>query len=473
MKYLSAMVSVVGLGLAVLLAGCSSSRSTEDKSNTYSYLDDKTLEKMDNDLRLLSEAIDRADEGGEASLRRSISEQARRYQGALISALSDYSSTPRRRLAGVALGFTGDVSVIGPLIDKLNDEDEPESVRINAVLGLATLGEKLRDYPKHDQLMNTLRAVMENKDTSASMRRAAVWAYAAAFDKVLNDSIAPLGDRFLGDSDLGVQIAAVNAMGDIGDIAATSDLLHALTVPSDDIRVAAAIALGNLADPNKVIVPALVAASQDDEAGDVRREALHSLVSHFRSDPDNVFGALLFGLSDLDDAVRESAALALAQTADDRAVDPLIQATGDRAAIVRVAAAESLPLVVKKENEASAYALVDLLGDQNPLVSRTAQASLVKITTKNFGDDQGQWRTYFYKTYPALDPANAYVGKPKPRMTSNLQGSGGSRTSGTRTSGTRTSGTRTSGTGTRTSGTSGNRNTGGNRNSGTGGNRGR
>lgn len=470
MKYFSGAVVIAGLSLTVLLGGCASSKA--DKVDNYSYIDDKALEKLDYDLKMLSDAVERADDNGEKALRTTISEQARRYQGALISALSDFSSTPRRRLAGVALGFTGDISVIGPLIDKINDLDEPESVRQNAVLGLATLGTKLREYPKHDALMNTLRAVMDDKDTSASMRRTAVQAYAAAYDKVLNDSISPLRDRYMGDSDLGVQVAAINAMGDIQDTSATTDLIHGLTLPSDEIRVASAIALGKLPDPNKTIVPALINASQEDEAGDVRREAVNSLVTHFPGDPDTVFSALLFGLSDFDDAVRESAALALAGTADERAVDPLIQATGDRAAIVRQAAAEGLPNLVSKENEAQAYALVDLLADQNPLVSRAAQSSLVKITTKNFGDDQSQWRKYFYKAYPALDPANAYVGKPKPRMTSNLQGSGGSRTSSSRTqprtqprtgnSGTRTgnSGTRTGGTGTRggTGGTGGNRN---------------
>ncbi len=469
MRYFSGAIVIAGLSLTVLLGGCASS-GAKDKVDNYSYIDDKALEKLDNDLKQLSDAVYRADDTGEKALRTSIAEQARRYQGALISALSDFSSTPRRRLAGVALGFTGDTSVIGPLIDKINDADEPESVRQNAVLGLATLGTKLREYPKHDALMNTLRAVMDDKDTSPSMRRTAVQAYAAAYDKVLNDSISPLRDRCMSDSDLSVQVAAINAMGDIEDVSATTDLIRGLTMPSDEIRIASAIALGKLPDPNKTIVPALIEASQSDEFGDVRREALNSLTSHFAADPDAVFGALLFGLSDFDDSVRESAAFALADTADERALDPLIQATGDRAAIVRQAAAEGLPNLVSKEKESQAFALVDLLADQNPLVSRAAQSSLVKITTKNYGDDQSQWRSYFYKAYPALDPANAYVGKPKPRMTSNLQGSGGSRTSGTRTSGSRTSssGNRTGTSGNRT-GTSGNR-TGGTR-TGTSGNR--
>jgi HEAT repeat protein len=470
MKYFSGAILIAGVSLTVLLGGCASTKAKDTKDN-YSYIDDKALEKLDSDLQMLAAAVDRADEGGEKALRTTISEQARRYQGALISALGDYSSTPRRRLAGVALGFTGDVSVIGPLLDKINDANEPESVRQNAVLGLATLGDKLRGYPKHDTLMNTLRAVMNDNDTSASMRRTAVQAYAAAYDKVLNDSISPLRDRYMGDSDLSVQVAAINAMGDIKDSTATTDLIHGLTLPSDEIRIASAIALGKLPDPNKVIVPALITASQEDETGDVRRESINSLSMLFQGDPDVVFSALLFGLSDFDDDVRESAALALANTTDERAVDPLIQATGDRAAIVRQAAAEGLPQLLTKDKESQAYPLVDLLADQNPVVSRSAQASLVKITTKNFGDDQSQWRGYFYKAYPALDPANAYIGKPKPRMTSNLQGSSGrssnTRTSGTRTNGTgtRTNGTRTSGTGTRTSGT-GTRTSGTNRNTG-------
>ncbi len=468
------ILMVAGFSLAVVIGGCAGTRGpggVRDKDNPYAFLDDAAMDKFDDDLHDLQKAIERGDAPAEVSLRRAIGEQARQYQSALISALNDNSSMQRRRMASIVLGFTGDASVVGPLMLKV-EEDEPESVRHMAVLGLATLDRKLRDFPKHADLMAVLRRVMENKDTSASMRRSAVQAYAAAYDRVLNDSISPLRDRFVSDKDLGVQVASVNALGDIGDKAATTDLIGVgLSHPSSEIRLASAISLGKIQD-SRVIVPALVISASDDENTLVRREAVNSLTAHFASDPDVVFSALMLGLTDFGDGVREAAALALARTKDSRAIDPLLQATGDRTAIVRRAAADGLGNLLTKEKEVSAFPLVDLLADQTPAVRASAQKSLVKITTRDFGDDQSKWRGYFYVTYKELDPANAYVGKPKPRMTSNITGGGGrtssSRpstgrsTSGTRpsSSGTRpsSSGTRTSGTGTRGSGTTPRRN---------------
>ncbi|KAA0209795.1 HEAT repeat domain-containing protein [bacterium] len=466
-RYAHAVILAGGLSLVALLGGCASGASAKKGEPNYSYLDDQALEKFDADLTRLSAAIQRSDASSEASLRRQIGEQARQYQAALISALSDGTSVPRRRLAGVALGFTGDIAVIGPLLAKVNDRDEPESVRHMAVLGLATLDKKLREYPRHDELMQTLRGALESRDTSASMRRSAVQAYAAAYDRVLNDSISPLRDRFMSDPDMGVKITAINVLGDIGDTAATQDLIGVgLGSEITDVRMASAIALGKIQDA-RLIVPALVDSSLDDESAQVRREAVNSLATHFSADPDTVHSALLLGLSDFNDGVREASALALARTADVRAIDPLLQATGDRTAIVRRAAAEGLGLLLNKEREISAYPLVDLLSDQTPEVRKAAQVSLAKITTNDWGDDQARWRSYFYKTYPVLDPANAYAGQPKPRMTTSITG-GGARTSSSRPSSSRPSTSRPSSSSSgRSSSAQPNRSSGTSRNSGT------
>ncbi len=466
-RYAHAVLLAGGISLAALLGGCASGASAKKGETNYSYLDDQALEKFDADLTRLAAAIQRSDASSEASLRRQIGEQARQYQGALISALSDGSSVQRRRLAGVALGFTGDIAVIAPLLSKVNDNDEPESVRHMAVLGLATLDRKLREYPRHDELMQTLRGVLESRDTSASMRRSAVQAYAAAYDRVLNDSISPLRDRFMSDPDIGVKITAVNVLGDIGDTAATQDLIGVgLGSEITDVRAASAIALGKIQDA-RLIIPALVDSSMNDESAEVRREAVSSLAAHFSADPDTVHSALLLGLSDFNDGVRESSALALARTADVRAIDPLLQATGDRTAIVRRAAADGLGQLLNKEREVSAYPLVDLLSDQTPEVRKAAQVSLAKITTNDWGDDQARWRSYFYKTYPALDPANAYAGQPKPRMTTSITGGGARSSSTSRPSSSRPSTSRPSSGTNRNSSAQPSRNTGTNRSSGT------
>lgn len=427
-------------GVALLGAGCSSTPAPDEdgEAGRHSYVDDETLEAFDRDLRDLAYAVDRGNEKEERSLRTKISESARMYQKALISALYDDSSTPRRALAAVMLGFTGDASVISPLLEKVNDEDEPERVRLNAVLGLSTMGDKLRDYEKHEGLMSTLSAQMQNKEASYNMRRAAIMAYAVAFDGAQNDSILPLRDRFLSDSDVRVQIAAITAMGDIGDTNAVPDLaVVGLDHPDPDIRAASAVALGNIADPTRVL-PALAAACLDDNAV-VRRQAIDAISKHYGSDPERVFATLITGLSDFDERVRESAALALARINDVRAIDSLLQATGDRTAMVRQAAAFSLGELITADREKEAFPLVEMLGDQNPGVQAAALASLSRITKEDFGSEQTRWQTYFYTKYPEIDPANIYGDGPKPRVTSGISNSSSRRTTTTpRTTSSRT-----------------------------------
>lgn len=60
-----------------------------------------------------------------------------------------------------------------------------------------------------------------------------------------------LTDRFLGDNVLAVQVAAVNALGDIGDVSATSDLVHGLTLPSEELRVALGYCTGQAGRPQQ------------------------------------------------------------------------------------------------------------------------------------------------------------------------------------------------------------------------------
>jgi HEAT repeat protein len=412
---------------AALLAGCSSTpygdHEEDDKRN---YIEDDTLEAFDNDLRMLSLAISRAEDDQERALRTKISESARLYQKALISALHDYDSTPRRALAAVMLGFTGDASVVSPLLEKVNDTDEPEHVRLNAVLGLATLDDKLRDYEQHGVMMKTLGSQLKSKEASFGMRRAAVMAYAVAFDGAQNDSILPLRDAFLSDPELDVQIAAINAMGDIGDTAAVPDLVVVgLDHPNPEIRSASAVALGKIADPARVI-PALESACLDDSAV-VRRQSVDAISKHYGSDPERVFAVLITGLSDFDPRVRESAALALARIQDPRAIDSLLQATGDRVATVRAAAALSLGQLIPNDREKESFPLVELLADQNPGVQAAALSSLAVITKEDFGGEQPRWQQYFYKKYPDLDPANMYAGGPKPRVSSGISNSGSRR----------------------------------------------
>lgn len=425
-KLLFSLLTVMAFSL---VAACGSTQPGEDGAeDERSYIDDETLEAFDDDLRKLSLAISQVDTDRERAMSRKISESARLYQRALLSALYDDSSTARRTLAAVMLGFTGDASVISPLLDKVQDDDEPESVQLNAVLGLSIMGDKLRDYEDHRGLMRTFALEMENKESSYAMRRASIQAYAVAYDGAQNDSILPLRDRFLSDADMRVQIAAINAMGDIGDTAAVPDLtLVGLDHPDADIRSASAVALGKIQDPARVL-PALEQACADESAL-VRRHSIDAISKHYGSDPETVYATIIAGMADFDPRVRESAALALARLNDTRAIGALLQATGDRTAMVREAAAMSLGALITEDREKESFPLVDLLSDQNPGVQSAALASLTRITRNDFGADQPRWRKYYYEKYPDLDPKNMYGDGPKPRVSSGISNSGTRRTS--------------------------------------------
>lgn len=422
--HVPAVILSAACGLLLGTSGCATGTTSQPATGAEkAYLDDKTLESFDADLKALSLAIERGDTQAEGALRTKVGEAARRHQKALVSALYDDDSTARRAIAGVLLGFTGDTAVVPALLGAVSNAEEPERVRLNAMLGLDALGEKLRDYKEHKSLTNTLVERMAAADASYNMRRAALQTYATAFDGARQDSLVPIRDRFLSDPDIRVQMAAVTALGDIGDPIAVPDLtMVGLAHPEPEIRAASAIALGKIADPARCI-PALLDATADENAG-VRREALDGLSRHYGSNPEQVYAALVTGLADFDAQVREASALALARVREARAVEPLLQATGDRTAVVRQAAVESLGLLIVPEREKDAYPLIELLADQNPGVQQATLAALANVTGSDFGNDQGRWRDYYWTKYPELDPAKLYDGKPKPRITSGITNTG-------------------------------------------------
>ncbi len=435
-------LSLVAIGFAaVVLSGCSSTPPATDANGAPTYVDDATLESFDRSLRQLAIAIEQAEGDAERGARVTLATQARLYQGALLSALHDGDSTPRRRLASVLLGFTGDAAVIPALIAKVWDTSEDEGVRSHALLGLSVLGEqgdKLRDYPEHEQLMLMLTTVMYDPDSSVRMRRAAIQVYARAFDLVRNNSVEPLRRQMLVGSDQRVRIAAINALGDInamggGSGGVVNDLVQVgLNDPDPSIRSATAIALGRINDATRVIPP-LAAAAQDDDAL-VRRDALDGISRHYGSDRERVYQVVVGGLSDFDERVREAAALSLRNIGDDRAIEPLLQATGDRTAVVREAAATALGALITSDREKEAYPLIELLADQAAPVKLAARRSLERVTSKVHGEDQSTWRKYFHTKFPELNPANMYLGKPKPRFSSGISNSGNrARTSSART----------------------------------------
>ena len=414
-----------------LTAGCASGPDLPDAlAGEKTYLDDMAMESFNANLQALSGAVDRGEDDIARGLRTRISENARMYQRALLSALYDDDSRARRAMAAVLLGFTGDAAVIPALSDVVADIDEEESVRLNAVLGLTELDDKLRDYKEHKRLMRVLQAPMVDMTSSVAMRRACVYAYAAAYDGRESETLQPVRGRFTNDPSIEVQIAAVIALGDINDKDAVPLLVSiGLSHIESEVRAATAIALGRITSP-EACIPALSNACRDEDPL-TRREALDAISRHHNHNRDLVYNTLVAGLSDFDSLVRESAALALSRLSDTRAIEPLLQATGDRTYIVRQAAAMSLGALITPEREKEAYALVDLLGDTNPDVQSAALGSLRMISKSAEApgsSDPAVWRVYFHTKYPETNPASLYAGKPKPRLQSGINSTGARRT---------------------------------------------
>lgn len=432
-RFVSILPATLACAAFAFVAGCSSGPEVPDAlANEKTFLDDTAMVSFNADLTALGAMIDRGEFESASALRAKISEGARGYQRALASALYDDDSRARRAMAAILLGFTGDSNVIGPLVDIVADMDEEQSVRLNAVLGLTELDDKLRDYKDHKKLMNTLGATMIDATSSMEMRRACVYAYATAFDARHGDTMAPVRGRFTNDPALDVQVAAIYALGDVNDKSAVPTLASVgLNHPEAEIRATTAISLGRIQDPEKCIPPLVTACRDDDPL--VRREAMDALSRHHNHKPEQVYTTLLAGLSDFDSLVREAAALSLARLNDVRAIEPLLQATGDRTAIVRQAAAHSLGTLITAEREKEAYPLIDMLGDSNPEVGITAMESLKRIVKEDFGSDQTRWRTHFHVKYPETNPAMLDDGKPKPRISSGINSSGARRTGGTNT----------------------------------------
>jgi len=171
----------------------------------------------------------------------------------------------------------------------------------------------------------------------------------------------------LGDEAEDVRKAAARALGRIGDRQAVPPLIQALGDEDEDVRSAAAKALGRIGDPRAV--PVLIQALGDGDE-DVRKAAAEALggIGDRQAVP-----ALLQALGDENWRVRSAAAEALGRIGDRRAVPSLLQALGDRDRRVRWAAAEALGRIGDRQ---AVPALIQALGDEDGWVRWTAAEAL-------------------------------------------------------------------------------------------------
>ena len=174
----------------------------------------------------------------------------------------------------------------------------------------------------------------------------------------------------LRDAEEDVRRAAAEALGEIGDAAAVPGLLAALRDADADVRREAAWALGRIGDA--AAVPGLLAALRDADA-DVRWAAAAALGRI--GDAAAVLG-LVAALRDADERVREAAAWALRKIGDAAVVPGLLAALRDADADVREAAAWALG---KIGDAAAVPGLLAALRDADADVREAAARALGEI----------------------------------------------------------------------------------------------
>ena len=150
-------------------------------------------------------------------------------------------------------------------------------------------------------------------------------------------SVGPLMAAFSGDRYSGVRWKAAEALARIG-VPAIGPLVQALSHPDEDVRWMAAIALGEIGDP-QAIGPLVRLLGDPDRF--VQSRAAFALGE---LGPEAV-GPLMAALREGDPGTREGAARALGLIADTRGIEPLLGALGDPEETVRDAALSALPMM--------------------------------------------------------------------------------------------------------------------------------
>jgi HEAT repeat protein len=155
-----------------------------------------------------------------------------------------------------------------------------------------------------------------------------------------------------------VRYYAADALGVIGDPRAREPLYQLLADPDIGVRIAAVYSLVQLGDlPMDRLV-------RDLHAADARVRSSVALIVGLLRD-HHAIAELITLLTDLDSEVRGQAAYALGDIGDARAVEPLIRALRDKDASVRIAGARALGDL---RDQRAVEPLLALVGDDDNLV---------------------------------------------------------------------------------------------------------
>ncbi len=163
----------------------------------------------------------------------------------LMSLLNDRTVNYRLRLAAAeSLGRAGDPHALGSLVDILEDEREKSVyLKESAAKALGMLG----DIRAMDSLIRTLESKRGIRDKFDFLKEQIIEAIGRIGGR--EDGAYKASDvlmRSLGDEAASIRLAAVEALGDIGDSTCIPRLQDMLRDEDDDVAVAAVAAIYNL-----------------------------------------------------------------------------------------------------------------------------------------------------------------------------------------------------------------------------------
>ena len=211
--------------------------------------------------------------------------------------------------------------------------------------------------------------------------------------------------KSLGDDDFHVRWKCAVSLKNIGK-PSVDGLIEALGTGNLNAQYCAAWALGEIRDPKATLALAKAATSNDE---DLRWKAVISLK---RIGPAAVDGLRKL-VTDKNVESRRCAVWSLGELATDDAAEPLLEATADADAGVRLKAIAALAKFDLPEVRA---ALGKLAEDKDPAIAKQAVISLARLgkaadvaARVGIGDDHvPQWRTYEIKYVPVRTmPSNA------------------------------------------------------------------
>ena len=320
----------------------------------------------------------------------------------------------RRSAACAALGTTGDVRALGPLIERLGDTDR--WVRARACEALGKIGDPRAVEPLIQRLddadWGVRRAACVGLGGTADptavepLLRQAVHGYDEDVRRAARKALVAIGAPAvpavitrLGSENGYVRKAACEALGRMADPRAVGPLINRLADAYPPVRRVACLALGRIGD-RRALDPLIT--SLTDAYLPTRRAARKALAQLEEGRLANVIGKcldagegtlgemaamlkegdsrpieiLIRTLTQAKAEVRQRACRALAQLGDRRAVEPLIQRLGDKDQDVRRTTCEALGQI---EDPRAVHWLIQRLDDADWRVRQAACKALGQI----------------------------------------------------------------------------------------------